>query len=864
MKTKLLLALLFISSIFYAQFPTNDLVGKYSFDNGALTDGANSNNFTQTGTLLTAQDDRFTAVNTNAIRLNGDYLTRSDVNFTGNTGSISFWVKTTTNNSNVETIYDDAHNRNSVADNTTWSGYYLFLQNGKVGFVIQQLFTASNIGRVGIKKTGATNVSDGKWHHITFSITQAITGTGQYRAGREIRNYLTTANLYIDDIFVDQAIINKSSEFGFNPNGNINSTGNITIANNRSNSLPTANKYKDQIDDLFIYNRALTRAEIAQIRKDGNYCVAPPNTIIGLSNTNNTSATITLSGSGNYDLAYYKQSESISNATIINNVSTNPINITGLEISTPYVVKIREHCNNVSDWSNDFVFTTSRPSGIIFVDATATGSNNGTSWQNAFTSLQDALSVVQTFNEKEVWIAKGTYKPDATNRSATFSIGRENVKVYGGFAGTEAQVSERIFGTNETILSGDLQNNDVNLTDFASNYANTTRNSDNSYHVFRVFTGGDNLLLDGITFSDAHNNKNTTERGGAIVKDKRVSKLTLKNCIIKNNVSRNDNAGLIAEFELNNTSGTRGGLIIENCKFINNMSRWASGIYSFVRANSNVDITVANSLFDNNLAADLSSTLTGISGSASWFRVVANGSDVKLNLVNNTYVNHKDFGTGQSLNNFTRAVVGISKTTNISSTFNATVSNCIFWNNKVSSNGSKSRSITDLYLSPINSLTVTNSLDELNFNDDSISSTSNNISTNPSFNADYSLKGNSPAIDTGDNSKVFGTTDLLGNQRIFNTTVDMGAYEFGSSSPLSVNNFLNDDKISIYPNPVSSIVNIKINAEVKKAIIYNLQGQKIIESISDKIDISNFAKGVYMLKVISEKNGISTKKFIKN
>ena len=51
------------------------------------------------------------------------------------------------------------------------------------------------------------------------------------------------------------------------------------------------------------------------------------------------------------------------------------------------------------------------------------------------------------------------------------------------FLSKEAQLSEIILGTNETSLSGDLQGNDVNTINLASNYGNTTRNTDNSYRI---------------------------------------------------------------------------------------------------------------------------------------------------------------------------------------------------------------------------------------------------------------------------------------------------------------------------------------------------------------------------------------------
>lgn len=45
-----------------------------------------------------------------------------------------------------------------------------------------------------------------------------------------------------------------------------------------------------------------------------------------------------------------------------------------------------------------------------FVDASASGDNNGSTWEHAFTSLQSALDVA--VSDDEIWVAKGTYKPE--------------------------------------------------------------------------------------------------------------------------------------------------------------------------------------------------------------------------------------------------------------------------------------------------------------------------------------------------------------------------------------------------------------------------------------------------------------------
>jgi len=91
--------------------------------------------------------------------------------------------------------------------------------------------------------------------------------------------------------------------------------------------------------------------------------------------------------------------------------------------------------------------------GPTYVDATATGANNGTSWADAYTSLQSAMQP----GFGVIWVADGTYKPHASNRGATFTLFK-GLQVYGCFAGTETLLNQRDCTTNKSILSGDLDN----------------------------------------------------------------------------------------------------------------------------------------------------------------------------------------------------------------------------------------------------------------------------------------------------------------------------------------------------------------------------------------------------------------------
>ena len=778
MNKKLLYLLLFLCSYSYAQsISTNYIRAKYTFDNGSVLEDSSvtGNDFTQTGTALTEINDRFDIAPTSAVSLNGDYLTRATIPVTGTSTfnvSYSFWLKTSTNTTDVKTVIDHSTRNTAIGFDSDDRGYYIFYRDGKISLSSRFIVTnpGFNPSVIGYGHEHPTVIADGKWHHIVVEFSALHNYQGQ----------TVNSKIYIDKTVNSHSL--TTSPITTTPI----TTGNVTIANSRYNHLALANRYADVIDDLIIYDRKFTTAEVAVLANHNNYCFTPSASIITIPTTSNTAATVSIANSGTYDIAYHKASESFTNATIVTGITTGTANLSGLDIASDYLIYIREQCTNVTDWSSSVAFATTRPSTTLYVNKNATGDNDGTSWANAYVNLQDALTNV--VSDDEIWIAGGTYTPHASDRNTYFVIDKENLKIYGGFAGTETQISDRIKGANETILSGDLQDNDVNLTSFIDNYGNTTRNSDNSYHIVDIKASGKNLELNSLTISDAHTNVDATEAGGAILKERTIAKLTIKNCIIKDNVSRNDNAGLLAVFDLNNVSGIRGTLIVENSQFINNMSRWATGIYSYPMTNTNVDITIVNSLFDGNITGNLNyTTAKGISGSAAWFRVLSNTSDLTLNFTNNTLVNNIDDGT-LNVSASTHAVLALSKSSGFNGTFNAEVSNNIFWNNRTSGNA-VTRSITDLYKLPITSLNVYNSIDESNFIDNSITSTVNISNADPLFTSttDFTLLPNSPAIDTGDNTKIPSgvSIDLLGNQRIVNT-VDMGAYEFDGVIPCTV------------------------------------------------------------------------------
>ena len=69
--------------------------------------------------------------------------------------------------------------------------------------------------------------------------------------------------------------------------------------------------------------------------------------------------------------------------------------------------------------------------------------------------------------------------------------------------------------------------------------------------------------------------------------------------------------------------------------------------------------------------------------------------------------------------------------------------------------------------------------------------------------------------------------------------------------------------VSIYPNPTSGIFNISSSDKIDNIQIFNSLGAKIIETKNTQINISNYNKGVYVIK-IKTKNTLITKKLILN
>jgi hypothetical protein len=71
------------------------------------------------------------------------------------------------------------------------------------------------------------------------------------------------------------------------------------------------------------------------------------------------------------------------------------------------------------------------------------------------------------------------------------------------------------------------------------------------------------------------------------------------------------------------------------------------------------------------------------------------------------------------------------------------------------------------------------------------------------------------------------------------------------------------DSVSLYPNPTTLVLNIKMNSNLKQAIIYTVLGTQVLKTTSKNINTANLESGMYLITIEDETGRISTKRFVK-
>jgi len=181
---------------------------------------------------------------------------------------------------------------------------------------------------------------------------------------------------------------------------------------------------------------------------------------------------------------------------------------------------------------------------VIYVDADATGANNGSSWADAYRYLQDALAVANSAGKPvEICAAQGVYAPDRSGAEPNGTRDRETtfqlvggVTLKGGYAGLgRPDPNARDASLYKTVLSGDLNSDDAPVARAADLPAEPTR-AENSFHVVTTTYRPDAGLavLDGVVITGGNANGEVyIWRSGAGVKA--GAETELRDCVIEGN-----------------------------------------------------------------------------------------------------------------------------------------------------------------------------------------------------------------------------------------------------------------------------------------------------------------------------------------
>ena len=236
---------------------------------------------------------------------------------------------------------------------------------------------------------------------------------------------------------------------------------------------------------------------------------------------------------------------------------------------------------------------------VIYVDADAATGGDGTSWDSAFTYLQDAIDQTVAGQGDELWIAEGTYYPDdganvtEGDRTASFIL-KDGVALYGGFVGSESSLLERDWETYITTLSGKIYIEQIYW----------------SLHVCTV-VGDGSVSFDGLTITGGNANGTGADQdqAAAVYSSSTSYQVMVSNSSFRENTA-DENGGVASggvwivvnsDFDGNSTDkfggvSDYGSWTVTDSSFSRNSAVWFGGVAN--RGNWNV----TNSSFRENTA----------------------------------------------------------------------------------------------------------------------------------------------------------------------------------------------------------------------------------------------------------------------
>jgi hypothetical protein len=391
---KKLFTLLILSFAYYSNaqvpsyIPSNGLVGYWPFNGNANDESGNGNHGTVNGPTLTVDRN---GLSNKAYSFDGindfiEVLSSSSVNFGLQSMSLHAWIKETGSNNNFNGLI--------CKMDANGDGYQFVISNNKLQSEWGQTTTGFGSGL-----TGNVNLNDNSWHLVTMIIDRQA-------------NTLTFYNNNNIDNSINGSTISLA---------NINNLANLWFGKERNSMY----YFKGLIDDIIIYNRALSQQEINALYTGIPICATPTATITPQGNTTFCQGgfvTLNASTGTNYTYEWYK------NGQLINGASSNTYQVT---TSGSYTVKVIDGACSATS-SQTSITVNPLPTAVITPQSSTTFCSGNSVLLNASTANGNTYEWYKNL----VLIPSASSSSYSANQSGSYTV-----KIYNGTCNTTSSAT---------------------------------------------------------------------------------------------------------------------------------------------------------------------------------------------------------------------------------------------------------------------------------------------------------------------------------------------------------------------------------------------------------------------------------------
>lgn len=508
-----------------------------------------------------------------------------------------------------------------------------------------------------------------------------------------------------------------------------------------------------------------------------------------------------------------------------------------------------------------------------YVNATiGNDANNGTSWSNAFATLQPALE--KAVANDDIWVAAGTYFPTKSIYEGTELVAirqyhsfmlSKGVSLYGGFpaqADENTGMSQRNWEAYPTILSGDFNEDDDDFTYM----------DENAYHVLVLIETDEQTVVDGFTITggnaskqeaiDVNNTPVYNSYGGGIyataVYGDPITSPTIRNVIIENNSASKHGGGFFNGAQRGKASPVLTNVTIRNNKagengagFCNYGVTEASPVLTNVIISGNEASGRGGGIYCESERIVTAPVLTNVLLSGNKANnaggmVCYSLDNIAPVLTNVTIVGNKaaDQGGGFACH-VTDGRNGISS---------PEIRNSVIWGNKSAEypniyNYGYTGSAPKVYYSMIEEepgVPSTGNIDGT-VNPEFIHPVDADFA--PATDGNYQLSRYSPLINKGMNDFISTAEDINGKSRIIDETVDIGAYEYPETGGGDVNNEdIDSENKQLWAHAGNLYINIQEPTTIR---IYTVDGTLFYQEnhATEGTKVISLSPGIYFVSL---------------